>query len=98
MPTNVPMYPDPELTAVQENNQSTERNITLSLIATASVSDVNAWYRDALKRNGWSVTDDKVVGGYVLLQGENENITTFTQVANHEEPGTVIITQRIRIR
>jgi hypothetical protein len=98
LPNNVPMYPDAELSAVQDLDQEGERNVTLTLIASATVADVNTWYRGALKENGWAVTDDKMVGGYVLLKGENGDITTFTQVANAEELGKAKITQRIRIR
>lgn len=96
MPTNVPMYPDSEVEAVQDSSHDGERNIGLSLLTRDSVADVNTWYRGALKANGWAVTSDKTVGGYVLLQGENGNITVFMQAANGE--GGTVITQRVRIK
>jgi len=98
MPTNVPMYPDAILDRAEDIPGTSERNVTLTLVAQATVADVNTWYRGALKENGWSVTDDKVVAGYVLLKGENQNLTTFIQTANGTEEGTVVITERIRIR
>lgn len=96
MPTNVPMYPGSIVTAVQDVNQNGERNITLTLSTPDSVADVNTWYRGALSAEGWAVTDDKNVGGYVLLKGEQENLTVFTQAANGE--GGTVITERIRIK
>ncbi len=96
MPTDVPMYPGAVLTAVQDVSQSDARNITLSLLTPDSVADVNTWYRGALKTNGWAVTSDKNVGGYVLLKGERENVAVFMQAANGENG--VVITERIQIK
>lgn len=96
-PADIPMYPGSILKNSQESNSETERNITLSLVTEDSVSDVNTWYRGALNQNGWAITSDNNVGGYVLLKGENQNLTIFMQAANNED-GLVTITQRVRIR
>ena len=97
MPANVPMYPGSVLKSSSETDQNGVKNITLSLMTTDSISDINTWYRGALKKDGWSVTDDRNVGGYVLLKGENANVATFMQAANAGD-GTVTITQRIQIK
>lgn len=96
MPTNVPMYPGAVVKAVQDVSQEGVRNITLSLSTPDSVADVNTWYRGALKSDGWAVTSDKNVGGYVLLKGEQENVAVFMQAANGDSG--VTITQRIQIK
>lgn len=99
IPSHVPMYPDSILESSNAVEQETEGNTTLSLVTTDSVADVNTWYRGALNAEGWAVTSDRTVGGYVLLEGENENIKVFMQAANTGDgTGTVTITQRIRIR
>lgn len=99
MPTSVPMYPGSVVRSVQDTTgDDGVRNITLSLGTNDSVSDVNTWYRGALKINGWAVVSDRNVGGYSLLKGENENIATFTQAANNSSVGMVVITQRIQIK
>lgn len=95
---NVPMYPDSVLEGAQNNDSDTERNITLSLSTPDSVSDVIKWYRGALSSDGWAVVGDKNVGGYVLLEGEKEEVKTFVQAANRSDLGQTIITQRIRVR
>lgn len=97
MPTDVPMYPGAVLVRSQESEHEGVRNITLTLSTPDSVPDVNMWYRGALSENGWAVTSDKNVGGYILLKGEKENVATFTQSANGEN-NTVTITQRIQIK
>lgn len=97
LPAHIPMYPESVLRGVQENDNETERNTTLSLGTGDTVPDVISWYRGALSQNGWAVTGDRNVSGYILLEGENENIKVFIQAANHED-GLVVITQRIRIR
>lgn len=96
MPTNVPMYPGAVVKAVQDVNQEGVRNITLSLSTLDSVADVNTWYRGALKSDGWAVTSDKNVGGYVLLKGEQKNVAVFMQAANGDSG--VTITERIQIK
>lgn len=97
IPDNVPMYPGAVLDKTTEANTDTERNVTLTLVTPDSVPDVVKWYRGALSADGWAVTDDKNVGGYILLKGENENVTVFMQSASGENNDTMI-TQRIRIR
>ncbi len=98
LPANVPMYPGSALQSSQDTLQDGVRNIVLSLGTKDSVADVNTWYRGALGDNGWVVTSDKNVGGYVLLKGENENIVVFMQAANRSDLGMVVITQRIQIK
>lgn len=98
IPTHVPMYPNSTLDSVQDiRGEDNVRNITLSLIAEDSTSDVNGWYRGALNQNGWAVVSDRNVGGYILLKSNNQNISVFTQVANYEEDYSKI-TQRIQIK
>lgn len=95
---NVPMYPGSVLERVaDQDDDEGVRNITLTLVAEASVSEVNSWYRGALKENGWNIESDRNVGGYILLKGVSDNLSVFTQVANGEEEGTAVITQRIKI-
>lgn len=98
IPTNIPIYPGSVLQSSQRNDTDSEKNITLSLATGDSVADVNTWYRGALRENGWAVTGDQNVGGYVLLKGENENLTVFMQAANNSDLGKVIITERIRMK
>lgn len=97
LPSNVPMYPGAQLDKVSDSNTADERNVTLTLITPDSVPDVITWYRGALSGDGWAVTDDKNVSGYILLKAENDNVTTFMQSATVED-GATTITQRIRIR
>lgn len=98
MPTDVPMYPDSVVKSVQNIEHEGVRNITLSLTTSDSIADVNTWYRGALNENGWAVTSDRNVGGYILIKGEKENVATFMQAANNSDIGFVVITQRIQIR
>jgi len=97
IPSHVPLYPDAVLANSQENSSATEKNFTLSLTTTDTVTDINTWYRGALNQNGWAVTKEQNIGGYILFEGENENIKVFVQAANMTD-NTVTITERIRIR
>lgn len=96
-PSNVPMYPGAILDAVQDTDSEAERNVSLTLITEANVPDVITWYRGALSTGGWAVTDDKNVGGYILLKSDNDLVTTFVQSAAGVG-STTVITQRIRIK
>ena len=98
LPANIPMYPGAELMRVQDTPSEGERNITLTLETSDSVADVNTWYRGALSQNSWAVTSDKNVGGYILLKGENENVSIFTQAARGSDESGAVITQRIQIK
>lgn len=97
LPTNVPMYPGSVLARVTDSTTEGERNVSLTLNTGDSVPDVITWYRGALSADGWAVTDDRNVGGYTLLKGQNENVTVFMQSASGEE-GQTVITQRVRTR
>lgn len=97
LPNNVPMYPGAGLDAVTDTASPDERNISLTLVTDASVSDVITWYRGALSEEGWVIVDDKNVGGYILIKAENQNVTIFVQSALRED-ATTAITERIRIR
>jgi hypothetical protein len=96
MPTNVPMYPGSVVTGVNDQTNNGKRNITLQLLTPDSVADVNTWYRGALKSDGWAITSDKTIGGYVLLESERENVSIYMQAANGN--GGVMITERIQIK
>ena len=98
LPPNVLIYPEAILKNTQEIGGEDARNITLTLETSDSVADVNTWYRGALSNDGWSVTSDRNVGGYILLKGERENLAVFTQVAKGSEDGGAVITQRIQIK
>jgi len=98
MPETVEVYPGSTvLSAPQENNTDAERNISLSLGTSDSVSDVISWYRSALSRNGWTLVSDKNIVGYDLLEGENGNVKVFIQAAKQSE-GQTVISQRVRVR
>lgn len=97
LPANVPMYPGARLDNVSDSNTADERNVTLTMVTSDSIPDVVTWYRGALSGDGWAVTDDKNVGGYILLKAENDTVTTFIQSASVEDKVTTI-TQRIRVR
>lgn len=92
LPTNVPMYKARVVATSQDSVTDGERNIVLSLVATASIADVHTWYRDARTESGQAVTDGTVVGGHVSLKGENSNTAIFVQAANHTELEQVMIT------
>lgn len=98
VPSNIPLYPGAKLSKVDENNEETARNITLTLETPDSVEDVNTWYRGALSQNPWAVTSDRNVGGYILLKGEHDNVAVFTQVAPRSDLGVSVITQRVQIK
>lgn len=98
MPANIPLYPGAELVRMQDVPSEGVRNITLTLETPDSVADVNTWYRGALSQDSWVVTSDKNVGGYILLKGENENVSIFTQAAPQGDRDVSIITQRIQIK
>lgn len=97
LPNDIPMYPEAILDKVSDVSSAGERNVTLTLLTDANIPDVVKWYRGALSADGWSVTDDKNVGGYILLKSEKENVTIFVQSAKRDE-GTTAITERIRIK
>lgn len=98
LPENIPFYPGATTNNVQETTGETGRNSTFTLETSDSVDDVNAWYREALSQNGWTVTSDRAVGGYILLRGEYENVAIHTQVAHRADLEVSIITQRIQIK
>lgn len=98
MPANTPIYPESIVRSVQRSEANAVKNIILTLTTPDSVSDVNTWYRGALKTGGWAVTSDKTVGGYVLLKGENGNLAVFTQAAPEGDSGLTVITHRVQIK
>jgi hypothetical protein len=98
MPANIPIYPGAAVDSVNDYPGGENRNITLSLIAEASITEVNEWYREALSQNGWFIKSDKNVAGYQIIQGENANLYTSMQAANSGEAEKVRISQSVIIR
>ncbi len=94
----VPLYPD---SVLQKSSESVRddgvRFVTLTLSTPDSVADVNTWYRGAFKENGWSVSGDKVVGGYVLLKGEKADLEVMMQAARSNNGTGAVITETIKI-
>lgn len=93
-----PLYPGSEVVAVRESEGEDSYDISISLSAEATKAEVHDWYRDALKKNGWSIKSDKNVAGYQIIQGENENLYTSLQTASSNEAGYVIISQHAKVK
>jgi hypothetical protein len=95
-PANIPLYSESELTSIRESMTDTSTDYSLQLLTEDSVADVNTWYRGALQSNGWTITSDRVIAGYTIIQGENGNLFTSMQAARGAE-GTVI-SQQVKVR
>ncbi len=98
LPAGVPVHPHTEVRNSQTSNQNSTDYLSFSLIARTTITEVNEWYRAALSQNGWNIKNDKNIGGYQIIQAENQNLFTSLQAANDNEPGTVIISQQVQIR
>jgi len=97
--SNFPTYPSSTISNQRESTSEDGRTFySFSLTATASISDINQWYREALSSNGWAITSDKNIGGYQIIQGEKENLFTSIQAASGKEAGTAVISQQAQIR
>jgi hypothetical protein len=98
IPVGVPIYPD---SIVDNTTESTGDDgtyfLTVSLLAEATKAEVNTWYRKALNEKDWSITSDRNVAGYQIIQAENDNMYTSFQTANGGKTGQVVISQQIRI-
>lgn len=95
---DIPLYPNAAVIRAAETSRDTERIFYASTLeTTASIQEINEWYRDALSNNGWSIKSDKNIGGYQLIQGEKEGFYTSMQAANGEG-GKVTISQQTRVR
>lgn len=93
-----PIYPDGTLERVTESEGDSSKDVSLTISAEASLTEVNQWYREALGTGAWGIKSDKNVAGYQIIQGENSNLYTSMQAAGSEEEGWVIITQHLKIR
>lgn len=93
-----PIYPGAKIERSSQSESEKSRDVSLSLSAKATITDVNKWYREALGQNGWSIKSDKNVAGYQILQGEKDNLYTSTQVANGDVAEEVVISQLLKIR
>lgn len=93
-----PIYPD---TKTISTNKSTAEDgkvsYSFSLKTSDSIQEVNDWYREALASGGWSIKSDKNIGGYQIIQGENNNLYTSMQATGGENE-TVTISQQTQIR
>jgi len=98
IPENVPLYPNATINTIQESEQNNVKNISFSLSVHASLSEVNSWYREALKLNGWTLVSDKNVGGYILLKSTHKNLAVFMQAAHEASSGITTISQRVQIK
>lgn len=98
LPPAIPIYPGSTVRASSDTAQDGERHITVSLSAEATIAEVNTWYRGALKQNGWSIKSDRNIGGYTIIQGENDTLYTSMQAANGSATGEVVISQQIKVR
>ena len=92
-----PIYPTEHINSVRDTAGEEARDISLSLNADASMSEIHEWYRAELSQNGWNIKSDKNVGGYQIIQGEKDNLYTSLQTANGES-GTVVISQHLKVR
>lgn len=97
--TNFPIYPDSAMKNIHESeNEAGTTFYSFSLRTKAAKAEVNQWYREALSQNGWSVTSDKNVAGYQIIQGEKGNLYTSMQATNGDAPETILISQQTQIR
>ena len=95
---NFPTYPNSSVSNSRESTGDDGRIFySISLVTDDSISSVNTWYREALSQNGWSITSDKNVAGYQIIQAEKENLFTSMQTAKGEN-GTAMISQQAQIR
>ena len=94
-----PIFPN---TSVISQNRSTNEEgkifYSFSLEAESSIKEINDWYRESLNRGGWSVTSDRNIGGYQIIQAEKDNLFTSMQAARGENSNTSIISQQAQVR
>lgn len=93
---NFPIYPGVTIRSVNDTDGENSRDVSVSLIAQASKEEVNDWYREALSNSGWNIKSDKNVGGYQIIQGENNNLYTSMQAAGGN--GELVISQHLKVR
>ena len=98
LPGNVPIYPASTVNSSRESEDEESTNFSLSLSAKSSIDEINTWYREAFEQNGWSIKSDKNVAGYQIIQAENRKLFSSMQAANSNQPGTVTISQSVKIR
>jgi len=93
-----PMYQPSVLTGVQETDSESVRDISISLTAQAERTEIYDWYREQLSTGGWSITSDRNVAGYQIIQGEKDNLYTSLQVASGEMAEEHVISQQMKVR
>jgi len=93
-----PIYPEATVINVQESAVENSQDASLGLDAIATIPEVNDWYREALSQNGWSITSDRNVAGFQIIQAEKDNLFTSVQAANGSTPDIVRISQQLKIR
>lgn len=98
IPAQISIFPYTKVISSTESSQNGKDYFSFSIVAKATVAEVNDWYRKALSQNGWKITGDQNVAGYQIIKGENQNLYTSMQATNSDEPGTVIISQQVQIR
>ncbi len=96
LPASIPIYPDGDIVNVQDRPGDERRSISFSILVDATIPEINAWYRDAMTQDGWSMKSDQTIAGYTILQSENGELYTSIQAANAED-GLVRISQSILI-
>lgn len=93
-----PIYPGGVLKNIRESEGESSKDVSISISVEATKADIQKWYRQELKSNGWSITSDKNVAGYQIIQGENKNLYTSLQTASGAEEGEIVISQHLKIR
>jgi hypothetical protein len=96
--SGIPIYPHTEVKNSNESSENGTQYFSFSILADTTIKDVNDWYRKELGQNGWGIKSDSNIGGYQIIQGENQNLYTSMQAANGDDPGTVLISQQVQIR
>lgn len=92
-----PIYPNAQVSSIRDTDGEDARDVSLSLTVAATMNDIHAWYRQELSANGWSITSDKNVAGYQIIQAEKENVYTSLQTASGVD-GSVTISQYLKVR
>jgi hypothetical protein len=94
-----PMFSPAQITRVQDTFGENSRDVSVGL-TTIDVDRelIHDWYRQELNSGGWSITNDRNVGGYQIIQGEKDNLYTSLQVANGNTPDEQIISQQLKVR
>lgn len=93
----VPLFEGAEVYSVSDTTGADgRRSVPVVLLTDSSVDEVNAWYASQLAKNGWVIDSDKKVGGYRIIQADNDKTHVSVQAASSD--GQTRISQQIIVR